>query len=499
MRIAAIDVGSNSIHLVVVETDAMGNQQVLAREKHMVRLARGVLRTGEIGADEFQAGLETLALMAEVIRGLQCETVMACGTAALREAANAPRFIQEAEQLGIHIKVISGEEEASLIYLAVSRAIPFPDEPAVLMDIGGGSTELTWLVAGRPVATLSLPWGLQRLADAVPTSNPPLPEELVRLRKFIRKVLKKAGKTLPADLPAARLVLGTSGTLLDLAEGASGQGSFDLAGLLRFKRKLWKASPQDRVAQLGVDPKRAEVLHVGASWAMGLLQWLGAEQVRCLPVGLREGMVWKALARGGMALPILADRRNASVEALCAKLDPDPGHSRHVRVLADQLFHDLMPFFELGDPERELLGYASRLHDIGLSVAEKGHHKHGAYLIQNANLAGFWPAETDTIAQIVRFHRGKPPSVASHELFAKLKPWTQHVVEKLAAIIRVADALDRTRRQAVRSVRLLPDGEDLALVITGPGDLRPELESLQDKGRFLFRLLDRPVRVVRAD
>jgi len=367
------------------------------------------------------------------------------------------------------------------------------------MDIGGGSTELTWLVAGRPMATLSLSWGLQRLADAVPTSNPPQPEELVRLRKFIRKVLKKAGKTLPAGLPAAKLVLGTSGTLLDLAEGAGGQGGFDLAGLLRFKRKLWKATPQDRVALLGVDPKRAEVLHVGASWTMGLLEWLGAEQVRCLPVGLREGMVWKALARGGMALPVLAERRHGSVEALCAKLDPDPGHSRHVRFLADLLFHDLMPFFELGDPERELLGYASRLHDIGLSVAEKGHHKHGAYLIQNANLAGFWPAETDTLAQIVRFHRGKAPSASSHELFAKLKPWTQHVVEKLSAIIRVADALDRTRRQAVRAVRLLPDGEDLALVVTGPGDLRPELESLQDKGRLLFRLLDRPVRVVRAE
>jgi exopolyphosphatase/guanosine-5'-triphosphate,3'-diphosphate pyrophosphatase len=207
-------------------------------------------------------------------------------------------------------------------------------------------------------------------------------------------------------------------------------------------------------------------------------------------------MVWKALARGGMALPVLADRRKASVEALCAKLDPDPGHSRHVQAISDSLFHDLMPFFELGDPERELLGYAARLHDIGLSVAEKGHHKHGAYLVQNANLAGFWPAETETIAQIVRFHRGKPPSAANHE-FALLKPWTQHVVKKLAAIIRVADALDRTRRQAVRSVRLVPDGEDLELVVAGAGDLRPELESLQDKGRFLFRLLDRTVRVVR--
>jgi exopolyphosphatase/guanosine-5'-triphosphate,3'-diphosphate pyrophosphatase len=499
MRIAAIDVGSNSIHLVVVETDAMGNQQVLAREKHMVRLARGVLRTGEISAEAFQAGLEALALMAEVIRGLQCETVMACGTAALREAANASRFIRSAAELGIPIKVISGEEEASLIYLAVSRAIPFPIEPTVLMDIGGGSTELTWLVAGRPAATLSLPWGLQRLADAVPTSIPPLPAELARLRKFIRKVLRKAGKALPDDLPAARLVLGTSGTLLDLAKGASGQGSFDQAQLLRFKRKLWKASPQDRVALLGVDPKRAEVLHVGASWAMGLMEWLGAGQVRCLPVGLREGMVWKALARGGMALPVLADRRKASVAALGAKLDPDPGHSQQVEKLSDQLFQDLMPFFELGDPERELLGYAARLHDVGLSLAEKDHHKHGAYLIQNANLAGFWPAETETIAQIVRFHRGKPPSVTRHGSFALLKPWTQHVVEKLAAIIRVADALDRTRRQAVSSVRLLPEGDDLCLVVTGAGNLRPELESLQDKGRFLFRLLDRPVKVVRAD
>ena len=496
MRIAAIDVGSNSVHLVVVETDEMGNQTVLAREKHMVRLGRGVLKTGQIAPEAFQAGLEALALMAEVIRSLACETVMACGTAALREASNATLFVQEAAKLGIRIRVISGEEEASLIFLAVSRAIPFPEEPSVLMDIGGGSTELTWISGGRALATLSLPWGIQRVADAVPTSIPATPEELARLRKFIRKVLKKAAKTLPVGLPQARLVLGTSGTLMDLAKGASGQAQFDLEQLLRFKRKLWKSTPQERVTELGVDPKRAEVLHTGASWATGLMEWLGATHVRCLPVGLREGMVWQALARGGKALPVLADRRKASVEALAAKLDPDPGHSRHVGVLADQLFTDLQPYFELGDPERELLSYASRLHDIGLSLSEKGHHKHGAYLVQNANLAGFWPTECETISQIVRYHRGKAPDPAEHELFALLKPWTQHVVEKLSAILRVADALDRTRRQAVAKVRVVPDGEDLTLMIHGGGDLRPELESLQVKGKLLFKLLDRPVGVV---
>jgi exopolyphosphatase/guanosine-5'-triphosphate,3'-diphosphate pyrophosphatase len=499
MRIAAIDVGSNSVHLVVVETDELGNQTVLAREKTMVRLAKGVLKTGEIAPDAFQAGLEALALMAEVIRSLACDTVMACGTAALREASNAGRFVKEAALLGIPIRVISGEEEASLIFLAVSRAIPFPEGPAALIDIGGGSTELTWIDDGRVIATLSLPWGIQRVADAVPTSIPPTPEELARLRKFIRKILKKAGKNLPDDLPVAPLVLGTSGTLMDLAKGASGGLEFDLEALRRFKRKLWKISPQDREALLGVDPKRSEVLHTGASWATGLMEWVGATHVRVLPVGLREGMVWQALARGGMALPKLAERRKASVEALAAKLDPDPGHSRHVKHLADRLFLDLQPYFDLGDPERELLGYACRLHDIGLSLSEKGHHKHGAYLIQNANLAGFWPNECETISQIVRYHRGKPPSAADHDVFALLKPWTQHVVEKLAAILRVADALDRTRRQAVSRVRVLPDGEDLTLLIHGGGDLRPELESLQVKGKLLFKLLDRPVRVVVAE
>jgi len=243
-----------------------------------------------------------------------------------------------------------------------------------------------------------------------------------------------------------------------------------------------------------VDPKRAEVLHVGASWVAALLEWLGAAQVRCLPVGLREGMVWQALARGGMALPVLADRRKASVDALAAKLDPDPGHSRHVAYLADQLFTDLVPEFELGDPERELLGYAARLHDIGLSLSEKGHHKHGAYLVTNAKLAGFWPAETEAISHIVRYHRGKPPS-QSHEAFALLKPWTQHVVEKLSAILRVADALDRTRRQSVRRVRMTSDGDEMTLKVMGSGDLKPELESLKDKGKLLFRLLDREVAV----
>jgi exopolyphosphatase / guanosine-5'-triphosphate,3'-diphosphate pyrophosphatase len=496
MRIAAIDIGSNSIHLLVVESDSQGSLRILAREQHLVCLARGIARSGKIHPEAFQTGLETLAWMAEMIRGCQCDTVMACGTAALRGASNAAHFIEESARLGIHIRVISGEEEARLIFLAVSHAIPFPEESSVLVDIGGGSTTMTWLKGGRVPASLALPWGPQLLADALTAADPPNPEDLKRVQKFIRRIFKNARKQLPEALPHPGLLLGTSGTLQELAKHAGSEAGFTREQLLRFKRKLWRTGTQGRIEQLGVDPKRADALHIGASWVLGILDWLEVSQVRCLAVGLREGMIWNALKHGGVADPAPPERRQASVEALAAKLDPDPCHSRHVGQLADQLFLDLKSPLELGDRERELLSYAARLHDIGISIAEKEHHKHGACLIQNENLSGFWRKEAEIIAQVVRFHRGKAPSQDRHEGYAQLAPWHRSIVEKLAAILRTADALDRGHKQAVRSVRVRLEPEEVLFQIQGTGELRPELESLQEKGLLLHRLLGRPVRTL---
>nr|WP_320131667.1 Ppx/GppA phosphatase family protein [uncultured Holophaga sp.] len=496
MRIAAIDVGSNSIHMVVVETDEVGNQRVLAREKVMVRLSRGMAHTGQIAPENYQAGMDALNLMGQVIQSFQCDTVVACGTAALREAANAQAFLAGAAAHGVPIRVISGEEEARLIHLAVSRAVPFPEEPIALVDIGGGSTEITWTLGDRVLASISLPWGIQRLADAAPTSDPPTPEDLKHLRRFMAKVLKKARKGLPEGLPNCRMLLATSGTWQDLAKGCGSETELSLGDLIKYKRRLWQLSSQERMSLLGVEAKRAEVLHVGATWAAGLMRWLGASQARCLAVGLREGMIWEALKHGGQNPPALAARRRASVEALAERLDPDPAHSRHVALLCDQLFTDLQPVFDLGETERELLAYAARLHDIGLSIAEKAHHKLGAYLVQNAKLQGFWPKESDVISQVVRFHRGKAPRKSKDELHARLAPWHQQVVEKLAAIVRVADALDRSRRKAVRTVAIQAEEGGYRLVVRGKGDLTPELESLKLKGRLLYELLEQPVRMV---
>ena len=495
MRIAAIDVGSNSIHMVVVEADPMGGQHVLARDKATVRLAKGEAKSGEIGPEAFQAGLEALAQMAKTIRGFGCDTLMACGTAALRDAKNAGAFLMEAEKLGIPIQVISGEEEARLIHMAVSHAIPFPPEPVTLVDIGGGSTELTWVQGGRVAASISIPWGLQRLADAAQTANPPTAQDLRRLRKMIRRILKKARKDLPSELPQPTLILGTSGTLEELAKGAAAGQAFTVEPLRDFTMHLWRADAQQRVERLGVDPKRAEVLHVGAIWALSLMEWLGSPSLRHLPVGLREGMIWEALTHGGAAIPPLAERRQASIDQLASRLDPDPGHSRQVARLADELFVSLQPFFELGDTERQWLAFAARLHDIGFSISEKGHHKHGEYLIQNATLPGFWPEEVTLLSQVVRFHRGKPPHHAKHESFRALAPWHRQVVRKLAAILRGADALDRRRRQAVRHLAVEVDDERLNVVLDADGDVDSEIEAFLEKGVLLGTLLDRRIEV----
>ena len=495
MRIAAVDVGSNSIHMVVVEADPMGGQRVLAREKTMVRLARGEAKSGEIGPEAFRAGLDALAQMARTIRDFGCETLMACGTAALRDAKNAQAFVLEAEKLGIPIQVISGEEEARLIHQAVSHSIPFPPEPVTLVDIGGGSTELTWVKGGRVAASISLPWGLQRLADAAQTADPPTAGDLKRLRKTIQRILRKARKALPSELPEPTLILGTSGTLEELARGAAAGQAFSVEQLRDFALKLWHLDTQQRVERLGVDPKRSEVLHVGAIWALSLMEWLGSPPLRHLPVGLREGMVWEALKHGGAAIPPLADRRRASIEQLASRLDPDPGHSRQVARLADELFISLQPYFELGDTERQWLAFAARLHDIGFSISDKGHHKHGEYLVRNAALPGFWPEEVDLLAQVVRFHRGKPPHHAKHEAFRALAPWHRQVVRKLAAILRGADALDRRRRQAVQHLAVEVDDERLNVILDAAGDLDSEMEAFLDKGALLGTLLDRRIEV----
>jgi exopolyphosphatase/guanosine-5'-triphosphate,3'-diphosphate pyrophosphatase len=499
MRIAALDIGSNSIHLVVVEAEGLEAVRVLAREKAMVGLAQGLAVSGRIGDEAYQAGLKALSRMKAAMDGFACDRVLAFGTATLRDAANAGDFLEAARKLGIEIQVISGEEEARLIHLAVAQAYPFPHGAVVLVDIGGASTELTWVEDGHARASCSLPWGLQRLADTLTTADPPDLKDYERTRKAMRGFLKAAERSLPEGLPAATWMLGTSGTLEDLAKAAGGSDIATRGQMKALRARLWDCPAKRRCARLStVPPRRAAILHIGALWAELLLAWTGADALRHLPVGLREGMVWEALRHGGRLLPPLQERRWSSVETLAARTDPDPAHTAHVQEVADRLFLDLQPAFELGEQEREWLACAARLHDIGFAIAERNHHKHGAYMVQHGDLKGFWPEELAILSQVVRHHRGKDPDPARHEAFAALAPWHQAVVQKLAAILRVADALDRRRDQRIRKAALHINDGDMTLTAQGAAgfqDFDAEREAVADKGRLLERLLGRKLRM----
>lgn len=495
MHIALIDIGFDAIQLGVFEADALGNQRTLAREQAQVSLGQGVLRTGGIDVEVFQSGLEALAWMAELLRRFPGSPPMVCGGAALRRAANGSHFVEESARLGLPIQVISGEEEARLLYEAVRHAFPLPLEPTVLISVEGGSTVLTWLAGELLLASISLPWGPLNLAEALPTADPPTAQDLKRVRRCLRKILKKASRLLPDPLPKAIKALGTQGWLQDLMTLGDSETVLESERLRCLHRKLWRMDTAARGVRFGVDPRHAAMLPVGASWVLALLDWLEVQEVQALPVGRREGLLRTALQRGGATDPPAFERQRESVETLATRLDPDPSHSRHVGCLADQLFGDLQASLDLGDEERELLGWAARLHDIGLSIAGKDHHKLGAGLVQTAVLAGFRPKEVELLAQLVRFHRGRAPSQERHEDFARLAPWHRSIVEKLAALLRAADALDRGHRQAVQAVRVRVELEACQLQVQGSGNLQPELEALQEKGALLFRLLDRPVRI----
>lgn len=498
MIVAAIDVGSNSIHMVVVRADGQGGLEVLAREKAMVRLARGQALSGEIGEEAFQAGLQALAKMADVLRSHGCETVMACGTAALRDARNAPAFIQAARDLGIDIKVISGEEEARLIYRAVEHAVPFPATTVALMDIGGGSTELTWVEGGIVLASVSIPYGIQRLTDLSGAQDPPTEADHARLQTEIARILQQVHTTLPVEVPPASLVLATSGTLEDLAWAATRSASLSLAQLDELNGNLWAMPAPDRTALLGVNPKRAEMIHVGGVWAAHLMRWLGASELHHLPVGLREGMIWEAVAHGGRSVPPLAERRMGSVQALAAVHAASGDTSPRVESLAMALFEDLHSAFELGDWEREMLRMACLLHRIGQSQATRGYHKAGATLILTGELKGFWPKEVEVLALLVRFHRGRLPDPERHEAFRRLAPWHRALVEKLASILRIATVLDSEGPKGLLGIRLHTLAEEalLELVLTRRSKGLPAaLDRAEAASSHLAHVLRKPVRL----
>ena len=486
LRIAAIDIGTNSLHMVIVEVTAQLSFKILSSEKDLTRLGTAALVQHHLTQRAMAHTLEVLGRYQRIATGLDCDVILAYATSAVRESINGGDFVEAAKrQLGLHIQVISAQEEAGLIYLAVRQGIDLAEDPVLIVDIGGGSAELIVGTASKPLLLESRKLGASRLTQQFVHSDPINKRDLAALEKHVRQALKPI-LTQVRNL-GARRVIGTSGTMENLVSmcllqhGAENVrhrlltemtlDDFDLV-----YRQLRRLPMQERKHLPGLDPGRADQIVAGAVVVQHLFDRLGVEKIEVCDRAMREGMIIDYMQTHWPKVRLsvqIRDPRRRSIVELGRRCNHDEKHHDQVCKLALALFDSLQKLHHLGPAQRELLEFAALAHDIGWHIGHSGHHKHSYYLIKNGDLEGFSPLELELIANIARYHRKSPPK-KSHEGYMSLDPPERQTVWKLAGILRIADGLDLGHYGNVTGLRTILRDDTVSIVLTTQSE--PELE-----------------------
>lgn len=496
MRIGALDLGSNSFHLLVVETRPDGSFVPLVREKEMLRLGDVVARTGGIDDESVARAIEVVRRFRTIAEANGVDELVAYGTAALREAGNGPEVTDRIEAAtGVSVQVVNGIREAQLVFEAVRSSVLMDPAPVLCADLGGGSLELA--VGDRfglHYAT-SLHLGVGRLTAELVSSDPPTNKERKALRRRIESELDDVLDDVLARHP--RQLVGSSGTFCALARAALAHRTGSLppsvnqltvpaADLRAFTDLVFSLDCADRARLPGIDLKRAELLPAGAVVAEVLLEASGLKAMTTSEWALREGMVLRAINRhdvGELSDDPRAIRR-ASVLSLCRRSNWREPHAHEVARLAGELFAQTRALRPEREDDEELLELAALCHDIGEHVSRDGHARHSAYLIENGGLRGFSPDEVRILACLARYHtRGKPRE--SFGAFEALGQGDRERVVELLALLRIADGLDVSHAEIIGplSVRI----ERTRVVIAAPARGEAELERwMFQRKRTLF-------------
>ena len=507
MRIAAIDIGSNSIHVLVVEPRGDLAFRIVDREKEMVRLGTGGLGRRPLSEASIRTGLDTIVRFRRLADSRGAEDIVAVATSAVREAPNGGEFLREvARRTGIRPRVISGLEEARLIHQAAVYGIDATNGRSVVVDIGGGTTEISLGDATAARRTYSFKLGVIRLTERFVRTDPLSGGQERRLVQFIRRQIAECADQIVAE--GFDRVIGTSGTMLSLGAIAfHDQALFDgdrmhhrrlPAKLLhRVRRQVVALDMPHRLRLPGLDARRADLIVAGAILADTIVRRLGAEEITLCDFALREGVILEYLRRNRSRIAKIdqyPDIRRRSVIELAERCAFDAVHAAHVARLAVSLFDQTRAIHGLDDRAREWLEYASLLHDIGAYIAYPAHHKHSYYLIRNGGLRGFDPDEVQVIALVARHHRRRAPG-KSDEGVASLPAPLRRAVRVLSAILRVAESLDRSHAQAIGRVEWREDGRTALLLLRATEEVGLEIWAARRHLRPLERALGRNVRV----
>ena len=507
-RFAAIDVGSNSIRCLIAERGEDGHLQVIDDLKDQPRLARGLSSTGVLAADSMERAVESLGRMVQAAERRGAARLALVATAAVRDAANGAEFAERVKQeLGIPLEVIDGETEARLAFLSVSEHFPIGRGRAVVADIGGGSLELVLAVGGLVDRVVSLPFGAVRLTEQylAGAGADGAGDAVRRLRSAVRQKLRRA---VPAREWAAAKLFGSGGTFTNLARVAAARdrgavppggihgSAVPLPELQRILEWLGAMSVEERRKVKGLNPERSDIIVAGLAVAAEVLELFDAAKVTVSAFGLREGLLIH------LSHPVAETQPPTKARALRRFADrcrADRRHGEQTARLARKLFDVLGKRLGCAPGDWELLEAAALLHDVGVLVSYRSHHKHSYHLIAHAESLPFSPRERLLIALVSRYHRKRGPT-KKHLEFAAVEAGDRALVRRLAALLRVACGLDRGHVSAVEAMRLrlMPDRLLIdvvpRLVST---DLKLELWGAQRKADLLGKLLKRDV-VVRV-
>jgi exopolyphosphatase/guanosine-5'-triphosphate,3'-diphosphate pyrophosphatase len=489
-RLAAIDLGTNSVRCIVVEVDKLGKFRVLDDEKATVRLGEGIMREGAISEVAWQRTMDALSRMKKIIDGYGVIGVETVATSAVRQAANGAAFVKAAaDNIGLPITIISGEEEAELAALSAFNNFDMEGNRYAMVDIGGGSVEVITALGNHIDEVYSLELGAVNLTEKFITSDPVNQKEYLRLRRQIRKTLKAAFA--PEEIPV-HCLLGSGGTMTSIAAMVMSMRNEEYGSIHGFEvlrsevvhllAMLLRKNLKERKSLPGLHPDRADIIIAGVTVVDELMGLFKANLLKINERGIREGLILKGLKKHNLLSAERQPRnwRDAVLE-FARSCHHDEEHSRQVTRLALEIFVALAAPFNFGEKERQLLEAAALLHDVGYFISYSGHHKHTYHLVRHADLFGFTPREREIIAHIARYHRKSLPK-KKHESFIRLVPQDRLLVKRLGGILRLADGLDRRRNSVVTALDCSLSGSSFTVRISGEGDISVELFGGNVKG-----------------
>ncbi|HEX3769370.1 MAG TPA: Ppx/GppA phosphatase family protein [Polyangiaceae bacterium] len=516
-RFAAIDVGSNAIRLRVVEASAPssaaraqallpgadGAWKDLATLRAPVRLGAEVFLSGRLAPNSVGQACVALREFRQEMDRWKVDAYRAIATSAVREAKNGSTLVERARrEAGIALETIEGIEEARLIQLAVTRRLPLADKRALLVDVGGGSTELTLVDRGETAFTMSLPLGTVRMLEAYLKGVKTV--DRARERLLEEAIDRALGEALP-QLGTVDVLTGTGGnvdTLCDLCPAKGVARGIDVAAAKVLFKKMCGMSNAERRDAYELRPDRADTIVPATAIFLRLATVLKASTIISPGVGLAAGVL-EELVDKFFHVWDAAGEAERVIEA-CARLGRrfhfDELHARHVCRFATQLFDDLQLVHAFGERDRLLLRVSAMLHDIGDYVHYSGHHKHSQYLIAHADIMGITPEERAIVANIARYHRKGPPDT-SHPGYRDLDKEARGKVRGLAGILRIADSLDREHKQKIESVRAAMDrgAGRVTLFLHGADDRELEEWSVRNKANLWRDEYDLEVDIAKAE